>query len=71
MERLETIDGTEVLTPEDSHKLLQEIMGPGLANECALSQIMEEESLRPKHQVCVEEHHLRILTKRFLLRLFR
>jgi alpha-ketoglutarate-dependent taurine dioxygenase len=40
MERLETIDGTEVLTADDSHKLLQDILGPGLANECALGSLL-------------------------------
>eukprot|EP01043_Picozoa_sp_COSAG02_P021981 COSAG02_NODE_1128_length_14425_cov_18.666271_11_plen_339_part_00 len=40
MERLETMDGTEVLTPDDSHRLLQEILRPGLANECACGSLL-------------------------------
>lgn len=42
MERLETVDGSEVLTPADSHRLLQEILGPGLADECALRTDLSE-----------------------------
>ena len=33
MERLETIDGGEQLSPEDSHALLQEILAPGTADD--------------------------------------
>lgn len=33
MQRLETIDGSKQLSGEESHALLQEILGPGLADE--------------------------------------